>query len=474
MSKEPTLIRRYTPPTCTLEIAAQQSPLSRWMGKIALKDLRFKLSFDDPRVNDDRWITLRGDRDQLESLSTAVNDYVQSFLTQSSAGINSGGTLLAAPATVTESGIAIQPKGLLSHQLQLGSLATAESGAALPLSSTQLADLATALDEYAAEATSMPKLERPVWLRQPQNWAAMAAGLLVAVGLSTSVLKGLDKSSPTTANAPTASSSDQRLAVQPPTSPSPGFPSLGNSPLAALPPGQLPPPGTLTLPSPMASTPGQPNIPGSPSPSPSATADANTPTIGNNQSGNNQSGNNQSGNNAKPEIVSIPNPATPNIQDKASTTNEKPTATKVDPIAGGVDAETLRKQRALEESADALKDAPEPAPPAAPSVAAARAPIAAPRDNRSEQASALQQVVQAGWKKPDAPAAGSIEYRVVINADGTLGAVEPLTADQQQQALGNQAIPAQGSKVAPKSEDGRPSTVRLNLGVDGIVNAIPE
>ncbi len=463
MPKEPTLIRRYTPPTCTLEIAAQQSPLSRWMGKIALKDLRFKLSFDDPRVSDDDWITLRGDRHQLEALSEAVNRYVQSFLTAGPADRQ----LLAQPASEHHSephgGIALEPKGLLSHQLQLGSLATETSGTTLPLSSTQLSDLAAALDEYAAEATSLPELGRTSWLKQPQNWAGIAAGLLVTVGLSTSLLTGLDK---TNRNNPTASSRDQRLAVQPPASPSPTFPPIGNVPLGALPPGKLPPTGPLALPSATTAPTGQPAIAGSPSPSTSIIANGNVPTI--DSTGSSPKSGAAQSESAKPEIVSIPNPAAPNITELKpdpipNSPNLQPDAAIVTPLPNdsmrsSSGAAVLRKQQALESSADALKDAAAPEPPG---------------KRRFEQADALKQKVQQNWKKPETTTS-NIEYQVVINADGTLGAVTPVTTDQDQQALGNIAIPAQGSKVAPRSEDGKPSTVRLNLGADGVVNAVPE
>jgi hypothetical protein len=453
MSQEPTVIRRYTPPTCTLEIAAQQSPLSRWMGKIALKDLRFKLSFDDPRVSDDRWLTLRGDRDQLEAVAETVNSYVQSFLSQSNSPTG-GGTLLAEPTTKTTTGIALHPKGLLSHQLSLGTLATEESGESVVLSSTQLADLATALDEYAAEATTIPKLERPTWITQPQNWTAIAAGLLVTVGVSTSVLKGLDKSSPSTANAPTASSSDQRLAVQPPTNPTPSLPTLGNSPLANLPPGVMPPIGNST-------TPGQPNIVAasplpSPSPNPSLNPSAKTtdvPTIANGQAGATAG--------AQPEVVEIPKPATPQIKEVPSTADVPAiAAARVAPIppTDASNGDLVAKQRALESTADDLKNAPEPEPPG---------------KRRFEQAAALRQRVQEGWQKPEKPLSGSIEYRVMINPDGSLGSVTPLT-DQAANVLGSSGIPAQGSQVAPSSDDGKASTIRLNLGADGVVNAVPE
>src|SRR3569832_153401 len=74
------VLRRYTPPTCTLEVAAKSSPLSRWIGKSVLKDLRFELCFDDPRKPEDQRVRIRGDARELENLCDAVNRYVQDFL----------------------------------------------------------------------------------------------------------------------------------------------------------------------------------------------------------------------------------------------------------------------------------------------------------------------------------------------------------------------------------------------------------
>lgn len=70
-------IRRYTPPTCTLEILAKQSVLSRWTDRAVLQDVRFHLSFDGPQRPQENRVTLRGDRDQLEGLCDVVEQYVQ-------------------------------------------------------------------------------------------------------------------------------------------------------------------------------------------------------------------------------------------------------------------------------------------------------------------------------------------------------------------------------------------------------------
>lgn len=48
-----------------------------------LKQLNFELRFDDPRLPEERRISIKGDRDQLEALYSAVTNYVQEFLQKS-------------------------------------------------------------------------------------------------------------------------------------------------------------------------------------------------------------------------------------------------------------------------------------------------------------------------------------------------------------------------------------------------------
>ncbi|HEY9652108.1 MAG TPA: DUF4335 domain-containing protein, partial [Coleofasciculaceae cyanobacterium] len=190
------ILRRYTPPTCTLEIVAKSSPLSRWLGQSVLKELRFELRFDDPRKSEEQRVTIRGDAGDLEVLCDVVNNYVQNFLDLSSMpvpGIPQNSTAddnsipnnesaseaisyisyfvksptLVAPDAPQESpdnssssadlepnskvrqlkprtspsGIYLKPKGLLTHNLFVGQLATDESGSVVDLSALQLFDL---------------------------------------------------------------------------------------------------------------------------------------------------------------------------------------------------------------------------------------------------------------------------------------------------------------------------------------------
>jgi Domain of unknown function (DUF4335) len=207
------VIRRYTPPTCTLEVMAQSSSLSGWTGKSVLKQLNFELRFDDPRLPEERRISIKGDRDQLEALYSAVTNYVQEFLQKSPEsfwanfsepkdstkvsehpelkGFNQ--TLLPEQTLKSSksfnnfqmpgAGIHLEPSSYLAHNLFLGSLANQISGGVIQLSLLQLFDLATALDEYSAEVMALPSLNRRSSTFSLPSWTPAAAVVLVALGL---------------------------------------------------------------------------------------------------------------------------------------------------------------------------------------------------------------------------------------------------------------------------------------------------
>lgn len=204
------VIRRYTPPTCTLEILAQSSPLSRWMGKTVIKQLTFELHLDDPQLPEERRIVIRGDRDQLEILCDVVTNYVQGFLQQppesfwlsishphDSSKVSQDSEFTdfpqsPLPITKTFSSLTsqfpggkiyLEPGNYLTHNLYLGSLANQTSGSVIPLSLLQLFDLATALDEYSADVMALPNLNNNKLTLQLPAWAPIAAVLVLSVGL---------------------------------------------------------------------------------------------------------------------------------------------------------------------------------------------------------------------------------------------------------------------------------------------------
>ena len=204
------VIRRYTPPTCTLEVLAQSSPLSRWMGKAVLKQLIFELRFDDPRLPEERRIPIRGDSDQLEALCDVVTSYVQGLLQQSpeSFWVSFSGTqdsskaaddsespdsqptslstqtLKSFPSQIPGTNIYLEPNSNLTHNLFLGSLANPSSGLVVQLSLLQLFDLATALDEYSADVVALPNLNNSSSVSRFPAWAPAAAVLVLALGFT--------------------------------------------------------------------------------------------------------------------------------------------------------------------------------------------------------------------------------------------------------------------------------------------------
>jgi hypothetical protein len=293
------VLKRYTPPTCTLEVTAKSSPLSRWAGKPVLKSLSFELRLDDPRLPDTEHITLKGDRTQLEALHEAVNSYIQNFLGESSPWDTSltseiSHTVLetdsppaARSAVMSDAAINpydirtsppntsdlpvhphLEPRGLLSHNLFLGCLTVAESGPVVGLSTVQLFDLATALDEYSSEVMALPNLSRSPKRSQPVPWLKVAAMVVASVGLTTGAIKMLQVREAQIASAPTSAASSpsaqQNLAIGVSPSPSlttPASPAPTPSATPTLPP--LPPPPISSSPS---SSPSLPPIAISPTP----------------------------------------------------------------------------------------------------------------------------------------------------------------------------------------------------------------
>jgi hypothetical protein len=185
MTNSYSIIRRFTPPTCTLEIWGKNSPLSRWTNKIIVKDVRFKLSFDDPRILEIKPITLSGNSYELERLYDLVLSYTESFLEQSFT--NRLSTLTSIARNNNQSYLKFQE--LVNHQINLGdlTLTSEENLTLISLSATQLFDLVAALEEYKTEINVLAQLEA----KQKQEtfpWLPIGmsvAGILLAVGLTT-------------------------------------------------------------------------------------------------------------------------------------------------------------------------------------------------------------------------------------------------------------------------------------------------
>jgi len=405
MARSHSILRRYTPPTCTLEVMAKESALSRWAVQPVVKDIRFQLSLDDPTLPKEEWVVVKGDRNQLAALGDAVSTYVQSLLAESSdhislvsvrpdtdAPLSVPGKLHETVATLAQptSGITLQSKGLLKHELHWGELATAETGPITRLSTLQLFDLANALDDYAGDVLDLPQRSSTGWVKSFPNWAQVAAVVLVAVGLSTSAIRLFDGSAPMTAVAPTtsqgASSSDQKIATQLP----PQVVEKATPPVISD--QKLPPPP------PIGATPAKPGLPTvitpkqpSPSPAPGTVS----PNV----------------------IAAYPVPVVPGaptiIQGEPRTTVAPPPLARPAPIP----------------PSSTMATGPVNEPNAA--IAAKRGAIADERAANSTAFDTIPQVAevrnyfQQKWKPPEG-LTQILEYSLRLNADGTIENISPL------------------------------------------------
>lgn len=172
---------RFTPPTCTLEIEANNSALSRWTKQRAFKDVQFQLSFDDPRLTTEEQVTLKGDRTQLEQLYKAVTSYIQNFLQQSFLEE----TISASPGSNPHDSTQpyLEPQGLVTHNLFLGSLGDSNSGDKIKLNTVQLFDLVTALEDYQTEIVAIPHLNSANRKKLPLFLKAVAS-IVAIIGLA--------------------------------------------------------------------------------------------------------------------------------------------------------------------------------------------------------------------------------------------------------------------------------------------------
>lgn len=259
MNNSYTVIRRFTPPTCTLEIWGKKSPLSRRKNKTVVKDIQFKLSFDDPKNLDAEPITIEGDRDKLEQLYTTVLVYTGNFLEQSFA--KSLSLVTNSDRLDNSDRPYLTSQGLVNHQLNLGYLST-DNSSTIALSATQLFDLVSALEDYKTEMTAIALEAKQS--KKKRRWipiGASVAGILLAVGVATVGIKVANQSEQEEQIAATQESSANPSIPQedvvPPEAPEVAEkPAVGikeNDPLSST--EILPPPPAVDTPKP------PPNIP---------------------------------------------------------------------------------------------------------------------------------------------------------------------------------------------------------------------
>jgi hypothetical protein len=524
------LIRRYTPPTCTLEIWAKRSPLSFWSERQLIKDLRFELHFDDPRLPQEEQIAIKGDRAQLQKLGDVVGSYVQDFLQQPSFQIPVAVETLTLPSTSPEapasapmtssarseedrnasvsfpSSPALKPKGLLSHELSFGSLAVNSSKPAIQLSVSQLFDLAEALEQFSAEIDALPALNKIKKRKKIVIWASTAAVALLAVGtaiVGTRVFQASERQATNMAaskgeseskQAPQSNVGEAIPAVPPaPTNepvPSPTMPpSLKNR-------ETLPPPPAVSEPtnsSRQASVP--PVLPPPPkSPSPSANAKPASPkqptTIAvvpespkkiqpSSSAPSQPPKKTQSNSNARSQPPESET-ATPNGELKLPTLPSLQSEPSPSAVAeSSVDASSANMQ--TQSVSPSKPEADNAAPASTPNPTAYAPSTAAPPASSQEtnnlldtipQVAEVRQYFQERWKSPDG-LNQRLEYRLTLNREGAIARIVPL-GRAANIYLDRTQMPLMGTPFVSPLETNERATIRLVLNPDGSVRTFLE
>ena len=560
------VIRRYTPPTCTLQLVARSSPLSRWVGRSVTKLLRFELRFDDPRLSEEQRVNIQGDRSALEALHEAVTTYVQDLLkssperfnavfsalpssspdvaeTETQAGTPAPRTLdssdasfaLNSPAlskvsTARPAGnIFLQPGRGLSHDLFLGPLANKETGPIIHLSVLQLFDLATALDEYAADVVALPTLSRPRSVAAPPAWTSIAAVLLLAVGLTTVVQLlyrsgSRQQTATTSATLGSSSNRQQSIALQP--SPVPGVPTPPLSSLETLPPL---PSVSSTLPSPSTSIPSVtvPRTPELPSPStsiPSGTVPGTTLALKNAPQANVQQTTPVTPStpraNAPAAIPAIPippiTPPSPIFINPAPTQDRSSVSILGEPAPSTSDA--LKRQptvdispsspvalpsaaiptpsiqlstpnpdleAALSQATRGIAPVPEPSTTPTPQQtndsASQRQAYNTPTTPNKPKGTAFDTIPQVAevrdyfnqnWEPPS-NLTKTLEYSIVLDVDGTIKVIEPL-GQAARNYVDRSGMPLIGERFVSANKNGQTPRIRVVLAPDGKVQTFLE
>ncbi|NJM95355.1 MAG: DUF4335 domain-containing protein, partial [Acaryochloridaceae cyanobacterium CSU_5_19] len=450
----PLISRQYTPKTCTLEINAQTSPLSRWARRPILQSLDFSLKFKDILGSNQQPLQIEGNQDQLTCLSTTVTEYVQAFLGESLA-LSASPPLSPSVSSPTAARPDLPPThkegeqhldaamkvdspylrshSLLQHELVLGALSTDATGPSIPLQVSQLFDLVSAMEDCSTELDILPISPNQ---NQPTSplWAMRAAGIVVLLGATTMTLHLLQIwpgsqliTSVRQADNPSAMTETESAQgnATPPTQQ--GTQSKPNQPSVE----PKTPPGPVTSSNPVANNPANQsrknNGPVAFSPRPEATSESP----------------NQSSQSASPSSRNSPssgNRPTTLEQDRSSRldTENQPLASQpnLEPAQTSAPQSSASKPKPLGDLRASSPSAEEPAlPPPPTALTAAPAAPAAEADSfttarsrlSTTQVESVQQYLSQRWQVP-AGLKQPLEYQLILNNNGSLRQVKPLTA----------------------------------------------
>ena len=350
--------------------------------------------------------------------------------------------------------IFLEPEGLLHHRLQLGPLATAQSGDALVLNTTQLFDLATALDDYRTAGLAIPTLNQQRWVQRPSSWGKIAAGVLIALAL-TPAIANIWEGSTVISEAPTNSENATSLDQQQQTvaridsnTIMEGDAPIDPNALETLPPpppaGAVQPNAPATLPRvPVTSSPRAvqrpvvpPPLPGTVTPSAPSTSSSpsDTPSAAPAPAGT-----------VELEIAPQPESSTNQTADSA-TSIASAEADSAEPESSTLSAESAESARSETPAKTAFDTLP--------------------------QVAQVRQYFQARWAPPES-LEDTLEYRLTLAPDGSLEEVTPL-GQASEIYLDRTSIPLRGESFISPSPDGNAARIRLVLSPNGAVQTFAE
>lgn len=500
MNNSYNIIRRFTPPTCTLEIWGKNSSLSRWTKKAVVKNIQFKLSFDDPRNLDTEPLIIEGNRDKLEQLYNTVLSYTGNFLEKSFT------TKPLAYSSINEENIAdnqphLVAQGLVNHQFKLGELTNSKNSSEISLSATQLFDLVSALEEYKTEMSALTQLSAKE--KKSHNILPLGlsvAGILLAIGITTAGINIANQTEEEqiTAQQDAESQVNNNSALEkvvPPTTPEiaekPATIAQKNDPISStekLPPpppvdspkpqpnipdpAKYPPIGNLTIP-PISSVPIQTpnqteasNIPAQQDNSQVESTIAVNPentsseTIENSDSVTNS---NESENiNRNKIIIDSEN------SDSESTINQQPELnTSINEEAIISEENAIRQNIADSKKEIALNNTPKSS-----SEETAIDNQLEPKIPQDIQLQEVKSYFNQKWQSPE-DLKQTLEYRLVINKDGSINRIIPI-GKASEIYLDRTNIPLMGESFVSPLKDNDSAIIRLLLSPDGEVRTFLE
>ena len=474
----PSTIHRFTPPTCTLEVMGDKSPLDRWKKQARFKKIQFKLKFDDPREPTAKQTTIRGNQQDLVQLQTAVNSYIQEHLSASFQSPTSTPVTLQAEVKLRDNHPCLKPQGLVHHQLYFGSLSHDSKVNNIKLSTVQLFDLVTAMEAYQAEIAILPETKQDGSHSKKiiPLWGGIAATAIAAIGITTILFKSPWQqniaSSPESQSPPTAEIPELDEIVPPPTpntAKKPNSKSQQTKSLTSI--NRLPPPPAVDAPKP------KPDIPDP--------ADYPLSDVAR-QSGLNNSAKEELAANQPAESRIVVPSQTPAEKQATSEENEIESVEsvlppdKITPIAKPESKLSAEKNRADQTNQigtviDSPSDTPEDSLVKSPKDKTPSQNSALAFRDSSDPPSQIEEVIayfEQKWQPPEG-LKQSLEYRLLLNDDGSIKRVISLGKGSQLY-LDQTDIPVNGESFISPISESQSSTIRILLNPDGGVQAFTE